>query len=149
MELFMNPANRFVAGFIGSPPMNQLQATIVEGTDGPAAQLSGSIQIPLPSAEGLNSAAGQAVVVGIRPEDVLLQSSSNQNAVSLAVDLIEPLGSEALIHAHVGDAPFVIKTDTYGDISHLSGIDQFYVNVERVKVFDQASGDALYQPGRA
>lgn len=149
MELFMNPVNRFVAGFIGSPPMNQLKATIVNGPDGPAAQLSDSVKIPLALAEGLSAAEGQSVIVGIRPEDVLLDGSDGQPAVPLEVNLIEPLGSEALIHASVGGEPFVIKTATHGDIAHLNDIKQFHVNVDRVKVFDETSGSALYQADQA
>ncbi|ASJ74042.1 ABC transporter ATP-binding protein [Granulosicoccus antarcticus] len=146
MELFMNPANRFVAGFIGSPPMNQLKAVIVDSKDGPAAQLSETVQIPLPAAEGMGAAIGQSVIIGIRPEDVLLEANESLPTVPLEINLIEPLGSEALIHAVVADEPFVIKTDTHGDIDHLNHITQFYVNVDRVKVFDEKSGLALYRP---
>lgn len=149
MELFMNPVNRFVAGFLGSPPMNQLAATIVESPNGPAAQLTDGVQIPLPAAEGLNSASGQSVIIGIRPEDVLLEANSQQYSIPISIDLIEPLGSEALIHTFVGDSNFVIKTDTYGDISHLNDLTQIYVDVDRVKVFDEATGSALYHPGAA
>lgn len=146
MELFMNPANLFVAGFIGSPPMNQLKAEIVSNDGGLAAQLSDGIRIALPSAESLNARPGQSVVLGIRPEDVLLQTSTGQQAIPVSIDLIEPLGSEALVHAHIDNKSFVIKADTYGDISHLNQLTQVFVDVERVKVFDEATGLALYAP---
>lgn len=149
MELFMNPANRFVAGFIGSPPMNQIRATIVDGAHGPAAKISESISISLPPAEGLSSAKGQTVIIGIRPEDVQLEASSGAPSIPLEINLIEPLGSEALIHASVDGTPFVIKTQTHGDISHLNDIKQIYINVDRVKVFDENSGSALYQADQA
>lgn len=149
MELFMNPVNRFVAGFIGSPPMNQIKATIVAGADGPEAKISDSVSIPLSRAKGLASATGQSVIVGIRPEDVLLEAAGGEPSVPLEVNLIEPLGSEALIHASVGGEPFVIKTPTHGDIAHLNDIRQFHVNVDRVKVFDEKSGSALYQADQA
>jgi len=151
MELFMNPANLFVAGFIGSPPMNQLKATIVAGANGPEAALGdpdadGVARIPLPAAEGLHAATGQSIVLGIRPEDVLFQESGEPGSVPFDLDLVEPLGSEALIHGRVSGEPFVIKADTYGDISHLNEINLFHVDASRVKVFDAASGAALYQP---
>jgi len=94
----------------------------------------------------LSSASGQSVVVGIRPEDVMLEPTSQKKAIPITVNLIEPLGSEAIIHALIGDNVFVIKTDTYGDISHLNGITQIYVDTDRVKVFDGETGTALYQP---
>lgn len=146
MELFMNPANLFVAGFIGSPPMNQLKATMVSRDGGFVAELSDGIQIALPAAESLNAEHGQPVVLGIRPEDVLLQPNVQQQAIPISIDLIEPLGSEALIHAHIADKPFVIKADTYGDISHLNQLTQVYIDMERVKVFDKATGLALHRP---
>jgi len=149
MELFMNPVNLFVAGFIGSPPMNQVKATIVAGADGPEAALGDTARIPLPAAEGLHAAVGQRVVVGIRPEDVLLDGGGERGSVPIELDLVEPLGSEALVHGRVGGEPFVIKTDTYGDISHLNEIARFHVDSARVKVFDEASGMALHSPGGA
>lgn len=147
MELFMNPANRFVAGFIGSPPMNQLKATIVDDRDGPSAQLSGSGRIALPPANELAAAVGRSVIIGIRPEDVILEGQDNSAGIGLAIDLVEPLGSEALIHAKVDDESFVIKTPTYGDISHLNAVREFHVNAERVRIFDESTGESLYQPG--
>jgi len=145
MELFMNPVNLFVAGFIGSPPMNQLKATIVAGADGPEAVLGSKACIPLPAAEGLHAAIGQDVILGIRPEDVLLDGDGERNRVPIELELVEPLGSEALVHGLVDGEPFVIKTDTYGDISHLQRITRFHVDAARVKVFDAASGAALYR----
>ncbi len=143
MELFMNPANRFVASFIGSPPMNQLEGQLRHVNDKPVAALDDGTQIPLPSFKGAVANEGSRIVVGIRPEDVLLQNPGSGDAVPIEVNLIEPLGSEALIHASVANHPFVIKTDTYGDISHLSDIDKFHVDMSRIKVFDEASGQSL------
>jgi multiple sugar transport system ATP-binding protein len=144
MELFMNPANRFVASFIGSPPMNQLEATLANGADGPVATLDDGARIVLPRFEGAAASEGRRVIVGIRPEDVLLGDAGSGDSVPIDIDLVEPLGSEALIHATVGKHPFVIKTDTYGDISHLSELRKFHINPSRVKVFDEADGRSLF-----
>ncbi len=144
MELFMNPANRFVASFIGSPPMNQLGATLANEAEGPVATLDDGARIVLPRFEGSADSEGRRVVVGIRPEDVLLEGTDTSDSVPIDVDLIEPLGSEALIHAKVGEHPFVIKTETYGDIAHLSELRKIRINRERVKVFDEEDGRSLF-----
>lgn len=141
MDLFMHPANQFVASFIGSPPMNQLDATLHNRESGPVAELDNGIHIQLPHFNGAIQAEGKKVIVGIRPEDVLLDGAHER--IPCNVDLIEPLGSEALIHATVGDSPFVIKTDTYGDISHLSDLTAFQLDTSRIKLFDADDGIAL------
>lgn len=141
MDLFMNPANQFVAGFIGSPPMNQITATLHIEEQGPVAQLDDGTRIVLPFFDDAGKVDGQKVVVGIRPEDAKLEGSGS--LIPCDVDLIEPLGSEALIHAKVANNPFVIKADTYGDISHLTELTKFHVDLSRIKLFNVADGQAL------
>ncbi|KAA2213546.1 sn-glycerol-3-phosphate ABC transporter ATP-binding protein UgpC [Teichococcus oryzae] len=89
MEIFANPADTYVAGFIGSPTMNLLRATLAEG--GGAATLAAGGSIPLDRPRP--GPAGRALVVGIRPEHVTLGGS-----LPMAVELVEPLGSETVLH---------------------------------------------------
>ncbi len=91
MEVFARPADVYVAGFIGAPAMNFLAATLLPG----AVRLAGGQVIPLPSAAG---PAG-AVTLGIRPEHVSLA----EGGIPLAVELVEPLGSETLVHGRMAD----------------------------------------------
>ena len=136
MELFMNPANTFVAGFLGSPPMNQLNGILNEN----GAEIDG-VQIKLNAAIADN--VGRKVVVGIRPEDVTLQAGADTSVLPIELDLVEPLGSEALLHAKCEGTNLVFKTDTNGSIDHLSGIKEVHVPAERVKIFDAESGQAI------
>ncbi len=92
MEVFARPATVYVAGFIGAPAMNFLPATLLPGG---AVRLSGGEVIPLPCAAG---PAG-AVTLGIRPEHVTLVDGG----IPLAVELVEPLGSETLVHGRMAD----------------------------------------------
>ncbi len=94
--LYTTPANQFVAGFIGSPPINFFTATVA--ADGSSLEASG-VRMPLgPVQQGLVGALrGKSVTVGIRPEDLHLEP---QGGVSLpaTVDVREPLGNETLVH---------------------------------------------------
>ena len=136
MELFMNPANTFVAGFLGSPPMNQLSGVLNEN----GAEING-VQIKLNVAIADN--VGRNVVVGIRPEDVTLQAGADTSVLPIELDLVEPLGSEALLHAQRDGTNLVFKADTNGSIDHLSGVKEVHVPAERVKIFDPESGQAI------
>jgi multiple sugar transport system ATP-binding protein len=136
MELFNNPVNTFVAGFLGSPPMNQMKAQLTE-----TGARIGASEITLPGA--INGNAGRDVIIGIRPEHVTLHPGDQTSALPIELDLVEPLGSEALLHARFGEDPVVFKADTNGDIAHLSGVTQVHVPAGLVKVFDAETGRAM------
>ena len=140
MELFMNPANMFVASFIGSPPMNQMPAQIKSSSAGLQAKIN-DINITLP--DGVNAEEGQNVVVGIRPEHLSLEMASGTSPIPIALDLVETLGSEALLHASIGEHPLIVKAETKGNLDNLSGISQVYAPANLVKVFDAESGSVL------
>ena len=90
MEVFERPADTYVAGFIGSPTMNFLPGRLVD--DGTAVQLDAGPLVPLQGRR-----AGDRVTLGIRPEHLTLGG----DGLTLTVDLVEPLGSETLIHGRI------------------------------------------------
>lgn len=147
MDLFNNPVSTFVAGFIGSPPMNQFEAEVEAGENGPTASFNG-VRIHLPPIDALRGAVGRRVIVGVRPEHALVRPQQNSIEVPVELDLVETLGSEALLHTRIGNASFIAKTETQGEIAHLSGIDRIYIQPELIKLFDKDSGRVLLQ-GRA
>jgi multiple sugar transport system ATP-binding protein len=109
-NVYDRPKNLFVAGFIGSPPMNLARGTI-EATDGALTARLGSSTVTIPEdvtrERGLEQRAGSEVIVGIRPEDLsgVSQEGSREGAVIEAtVDRVEALGSELLCFFTV-DAP--------------------------------------------
>lgn len=136
MELFNNPANIFVAGFLGSPPMNQMNGTLTEtGVN------IGDVELKIDGSAA--NYAGRDVIVGVRPEHVTLTESAASTALPISLDLVEPLGSEALLHARHGENNLVFKADTNGDIDHLSGVDTVHVPTNLIKLFDAKTGRAL------
>jgi multiple sugar transport system ATP-binding protein len=136
MELFNNPANTFVAGFLGSPPMNQLKGTLTDH-----GVMVGNSEINLFGA--MNGQAGKDVILGIRPEHVTLSAGEQTSPLPVSLDLVEPLGSEALLHARFGDDELVFKTETEGDINYLYGVNEVHVPAHLVKLFDADTGRAL------
>ena len=102
-NVYDRPANLFVAGFIGSPPMNLARGTI-EASDGSIVARLGSWTIPVPEPvardRGLESWVGREVIVGIRPEDLEGPREDGQAhdgaKLQATVDRVEALGSELL-----------------------------------------------------
>ncbi len=97
MDIYESPASRFVAGFIGSPPMNFLPVT----TSGPAIQVA---QVTIDSDSRLAGLLPEQCSAGIRPEHIALAEPSD-GLVRAAIELVEPLGAETLVHARVDKLP--------------------------------------------
>ena len=117
--LYDRPANLFVAGFIGSPAMNLVEARL-EREDGGLAARFGSTRLVLDAAlaaerSGLGRYEGGRVVLGIRPEDIRDERygglEPKGHRLEARIDLRESLGSEVLVHFGV-DAPPVLTEDT-------------------------------------
>ena len=104
MEIYSRPQNKFVAGFIGSPAMNFIPATITEQSGTLYAEASGlKVKVPADRAARMGAYKGQTVALGIRPEDLRVSSSdANDQAFDAVVDVVEPLGSEILLDVTAG-----------------------------------------------
>jgi multiple sugar transport system ATP-binding protein len=106
-NVYDRPANLFVAGFIGSPPMNMARGTIEPGEGGLVTRL-GSATIPIPAElareRALDVWLGREVMVGIRPEDLGGPGPQRTPVLSATIDRVEALGSDLLCFFHV-DAP--------------------------------------------
>jgi len=92
-DLYAQPVNVFVAGFIGSPAMNLFGADITEG-----GIKFGSAVVPV-ERETLAGATGSQVTIGIRPEDVVVTSSEGAG-IKVSVDLVEELGADGYLYGH-------------------------------------------------
>ncbi len=147
MELYDKPANRFVAGFIGSPAMNFLNGKIVQ-QDGLRFALDGKdTAIGLPA--GFAPAAALVdtpLTLGIRPEHVDVVDDARSAALSAPVQVLESLGNETLIYFQLGDRPFTVR----GPGQLTAGIDQdlpLAFRPDHIHLFEAGEkGDALASP---
>jgi multiple sugar transport system ATP-binding protein len=114
-DVYREPANVFVAGFIGSPAMNFAQADLVSDGEGTFVEFAGHrLRVAaelLAARPALKAYEGRNVVVGIRPEDMedasLLDGAPADRRMSAAVDLREAMGPEAYVHFRVKTSPIV------------------------------------------
>lgn len=150
LDLYYRPDNLFVAGFIGSPPMNFVQGRIENGDPGLSFvqdnRNGNSIRVPL--TEKLEAIARpyleQEIILGIRPEDVRCENVSESEAVSapIEIDVVEPMGSETMLYLRTNDTSLAARA---------SGDAQFKVNQsiriafdpEKIHLFDPRTEKAI------
>ncbi len=114
LELYGRPRNRFVAGFIGSPAMNFIDASIAEVNGALWVESPGlRLRIPPDRVARLGGKKGQPVTLGVRPEDLRLATGSDSADLTCeaVIDVVEPLGSEILLNMRVGNSTIVARVD--------------------------------------
>jgi multiple sugar transport system ATP-binding protein len=114
LELYNKPANRFVAGFIGSPAMNFAEVTLAESGGKLWAQAPGlNIGVPADIARRAGSRNGAKATLGIRPEDIRVATASDPAdlCIDAEVEVIEQLGSEIILDTKVGSSTFVASVE--------------------------------------
>ena len=134
-EIYNHPANTFVAAFMGSPPMNLIQATVRSGV----LHVGGTEVTAVPTPDG-------PVTVGVRPEHLRLHSDHSHGLVPARVDFVEPLGSHVLVTAlvDVQDEPVPTRVVIQGpagtdyDTGTQIGLE---MPPERTYFFDADTGD--------
>ncbi|HEX2680002.1 MAG TPA: sn-glycerol-3-phosphate ABC transporter ATP-binding protein UgpC [Candidatus Dormibacteraeota bacterium] len=124
-EIYDQPANMYVAGFIGSPRMNFLPVTI----SGHHAKASG-FELDLPNAPGM--ARG---TLGIRPEHFVPNVSANGAAIDLKVEVLEVLGSDQYLYGKVGSEDLIARVDPELKVSIGDRV-RLGVNMQRLHLFD-------------
>jgi multiple sugar transport system ATP-binding protein len=141
LELYNEPANLFVAGFLGSPAMN-FAPVRVSGSDGSQWVENEGLRIKVPAeiAGRLGRYAGQEVTLGIRPEDLHLASAADPKELGFdaAVEVVEKLGSEILLDMAVGPHTMVASIDP-GIRVNVHDRLRLALNPERLHFFDTRS----------
>jgi multiple sugar transport system ATP-binding protein len=146
MELYERPANRFVAGFIGSPAMNFFPAT-VQSNGGPAEvrAFDGRLAFPLPAALTTAAAGAQEVTVGIRPEHIYLAGGpwvpTPSALLDVQLDAVEPMGSEIVLYATAGED--IVARVAPQRVPRPDERVEIALDISRVHLFDPRSGASL------
>jgi multiple sugar transport system ATP-binding protein len=147
LALYDKPANRFVAGFIGSPSMNFIEGGLVKRSNGLFFN-EDNFQIKLTDdmAAALGDRDGE-VVLGIRPEDiydkVYATNASPDNTLTATVEVVEPMGSESYIYLTTGKTPFVARFDTHDQVEVNTDIELVF-DMSKAHLFDPTSGETIY-----
>ncbi|MBC7338811.1 MAG: sn-glycerol-3-phosphate ABC transporter ATP-binding protein UgpC [Firmicutes bacterium] len=147
LELYEQPANLFVAGFIGSPPMNFVRGTL-EPRDGDLWFAAAGISIRVPGALAGATAGlgGHPIVLGVRPEDILVDPERVRvlpdHRVEALVEVVEPLGADAFVHLLAGEQRLTARVP--GRVKVRVG-DRLTVapDPDRIHLFDPATEQAL------
>ncbi|NLW49327.1 MAG: sn-glycerol-3-phosphate ABC transporter ATP-binding protein UgpC [Candidatus Brocadiaceae bacterium] len=149
LGLYDHPVNRFVGGFIGSPPMNFIDGTI-ERREGGLAFASDDVTLTLTDelASCVQGCIGKAVSLGIRPEDLhdsaLFTEGPPENVADLHVEVVEPLGAETLVYlrGRTQKHDIVAKVDPR---SRMRVNDQARIafDLRKAHIFDGQSEDSL------
>src|SRR2546426_2267869 len=114
LELYNQPANKFVAGFIGSPAMNFATVTVTEADGSLIAENSGlRIKLPDEIAQRLRGHIGREVILGVRPEDLTVAGSADLDhpCFDAVIEVVEQLGSEILLDMKVGENIMVASVE--------------------------------------
>jgi multiple sugar transport system ATP-binding protein len=145
LELYNEPANRFVAGFIGSPAMNFLIVHVSETNGAVWAKSEGvEIKVPVEIAGRVRRHVGQEVALGIRPEDLHVATAADLSELGFAciVEVVEKLGSETLLDVAVDRETMVASVEPTVRVAIGEKL-RLAMNPERIHFFDVSSDRAI------
>ena len=150
LALYDHPANKFVAGFIGSPSMNFLPATVVGGGQPRVSGADGAFDLPVAAGDAalFREREGQAVEVGIRPEHLSLQAGAESAPIRVSVDVVEPLGNEVFLYGTAGAHPVVARVAPV-DVPAPGETVTLYADLRRLHYFDAETEDSLRHAAQA
>jgi multiple sugar transport system ATP-binding protein len=147
LTLYDKPVNKFVAGFIGTPAMNFMEGTINKKRTGVFFNEENfEVKLPDSMVAQVESYIGRDVVLGIRPEDIHdkmdASNASPDNTISATVEVIEPLGAEALLYLTTGKSPFIAKVKGYEQVEINQDIELVF-NMQKAHIFDRETEKCL------
>ncbi len=145
-EIYNNPRNVFVGGFIGTPPMNFISATLKDGILNVSDEIS--LKVPEAKFKDLEAAGynGKKILVGIRPEDVhtegLVKDAYKESTFEMEVIIAEFLGSESYIHSEICGSPFVGKIDGRNEVNNGDKL-EVAIDMNKVHYFDERTEENI------
>jgi multiple sugar transport system ATP-binding protein len=142
--IYENPANLFVATFIGSPKMNIVPARLTSDGGNPVVEVLG-IRVALDPRRLLPKSAQAPVLAGIRPEDLTWSPRPGGQQVRATVELVEPMGYEAYVTARAGDEELVSRFPPRSGVAVQQTVELGF-DPDRLHLFDRQTGDSLLAP---
>jgi multiple sugar transport system ATP-binding protein len=157
MDLYRRPANLFVAGFVGSPPMNFFRGKLAQNGAGMYFEEKATTGVAIPgfklhiaeeAAARLAGRAGREIVLGLRPEDIAegaaAGGSAPGHAVEAVADVIEPLGPETHLYSRSGGHAFVARVPSGSRPGPREKISLVF-DMRQAHFFDPGTGAAIYE----
>jgi multiple sugar transport system ATP-binding protein len=141
LDAYYNPTNRFVAGFIGSPSMNFIDVS-VDATGNGIRLGNNAFEIEMSQEFAESSPDVDRTTLGIRPEDIEVQSDSDRQTVTVEVDVVEPLGREQILYFNLGDKTFTASTSGYAQVEAGQEITVMFPE-SRLHLFDAITGETI------
>ena len=141
--IYNSPKNLFVAGFIGSPPMNMLDGSLKK-TNGSLHLDIGFMNYKLPNEmQKLDEGKYKEIVLGIRPEDVLISKEAVNKSIRAIIDIIEPMGREYEIHLDVAGKSIISLVRKIENLE--VGVEVYLTfNDKKIHLFDKNTTENLY-----
>ena len=145
MELYGNPMNKFVAGFIGSPAMNFINGKIVQSDKlyFVIDNLNIKLALETMSSRKLQQYRDKEITIGIRPEDILLSSEKSiAGDISVQVEVVEPMGNETLLYFTLQETQMIARGNP--NQQYKSGNNySMQIKKDKIYFFDKESGTTL------
>jgi multiple sugar transport system ATP-binding protein len=143
-EIYSRPVDTFVAGFVGTPPINFVRCS-VEGSREAVILNAGDFRLRLPARLGRmvsKSATGSEVILGVRPEDVKVGDGGGQR-IRARVELVEPVGADNYVHLVIGRGKLIAKTPA-SFRPDLGTAVKLSFDMEKIHVFDGKTEKAIF-----
>jgi len=151
LKVYDCPANKFVGGFIGTPPMNFIDGKLAVKDGRVLFSEDGGVELALPDRmqKGMRDYLGVPVVLGVRPESLQDRPPGDvpRNSTFRAkVNVVEPLGDEMIVHIAEGRTDLICKVDSHHRIQVGQEL-EFMVDLDRIHIFDSDSGKNISLDG--
>ena len=147
LDLYDNPRNQFVAGFIGSPPMNFFSGDIVRQNGSLAFDEGGfKVTVEPSQAKHLEPHIGKTVSMGVRPEDFedaqLMPDANPAHQITARVEVVEPMGAEVYLYLNTGKHTFTARLDAHDPAREDQEL-PLAVTMSKTHFFDSDGGDVI------
>ncbi len=138
LNLYHSPKNKFVAGFIGSPSMNLIEAELIKDNNSLYIKTGGiRLELSEDKARKVSNYVGQKVWFGSRPEYISLKSEISNDTLEGRVKVLEHMGNESYVHFNAGDLNFTARIDSLKSKDLLVGRKHiFQVDMDKCHIFD-------------
>ncbi|MBI3189336.1 MAG: sn-glycerol-3-phosphate ABC transporter ATP-binding protein UgpC [Ignavibacteriales bacterium] len=147
LNIYHKPANKFVAGFIGSPTMNFIDGTITNTTGLTFKDTAGSLSLPLSIQDKtkVNAFINKEVSLGIRPESIYAKAQNETSqSLNVQLDVTEPVGNEIFLYFKIGKSPEQFVSRIPSDIHPTAGKEfQLFFDTSKLHFFDKTTGESL------